>query len=265
MSFRTAYGYLYSENGWRMCNADHTAVYDIGGGMRLRLRNGYAGEVLAAFARWYHDNVEPVDAYKPTDDWGWSATNDVPNSNHLSGTAFDINATQYPFGRRTMPRELIARVRVGLALFEGNVFWGADWSYADEMHFQLNTGTAAGTGASERLIDFCRRRIRNGRLIGDETVSAAEINKFTENFIKGYLGPNNSDTKDVRYQLTGSRDLVYVVDPRTNRRVVDLAASFPGHRQLGNRTLVDAVGAIGAHLGIPGFLDTLGVVQGAAR
>ena len=29
--------------------------------------------------------------------------------------------------------------------------------------------------------------------------------------------------------------------------VVDLAASFPGHRQLGNRTLVDAVGAIGHH------------------
>ncbi|QIS12153.1 hypothetical protein [Nocardia arthritidis] len=30
---------------------------------------------------------------------------------------------------------------------------------------------------------------------------------------------------------------------------------YPGWEQLGGRTLVDAVAAIGAHLGIPGFRD----------
>ncbi|UOK18016.1 lysin A, L-Ala-D-Glu peptidase domain [Gordonia phage Santhid] len=164
MTFRKVYGYEFSENGWRMCNRDECVTVTVAG-MGVHLRSGYAAEVLGAWIRWYHENVERIDLYKPLDDWGWSATNDVGNSNHLSGTAVDLNATQYPWGRRVMPKDRIAKVRRGLALFEGTIFWGADWSRADEMHYQLGVGTAAGNGASEKLIDFARRRIDNGRLI----------------------------------------------------------------------------------------------------
>lgn len=166
MTFRRVYGYDWSENGWRMCNSDETVVVTVAG-MGLRVRSGYAAIVLEAWLRWYHENVDRIDEYKPLDDWGWSATNDVYTSNHLSGTAVDINATEYPWGTRTMSAARKAKIREGLKLFEGTIFWGADWDRADEMHFQLNSGTNSGTGASAKLIDFCKRRIRNGRLITD--------------------------------------------------------------------------------------------------
>ncbi|QIG58698.1 lysin A, L-Ala-D-Glu peptidase domain [Gordonia phage DatBoi] len=173
MTFRRIYGHDWSENGWRMCDSNETVVITVAG-MKLRVRSGYAATVLEAWVRWYHENVEPIDAYKPTDDWGWSATNDVATSNHLSGTAVDLNATQYPWKRRTMPEARKAKIREGLKLFENNIFWGSDWSTADEMHYQLNHGTSAGTGASDRLIQFCNRRIRNGRLITEQPTKEEE-------------------------------------------------------------------------------------------
>ncbi|MFT4296616.1 MAG: N-acetylmuramoyl-L-alanine amidase [Micropruina sp.] len=45
--------------------------------------------------------------------------------------------------------------------------------------------------------------------------------------------------QDIKAQLTGSPE----------------AGKYPGWKQLGDRTLVDAVAAIGAQLGIPGFVD----------
>jgi len=144
MSFRTVYGYAWSENGWRMCNRDECVV----GGPLLGLphtntapiRRGAASTILVAWMAWYHRNVEPITS--PV--WGWSATNDVSNSNHLSGTAIDINAPKYPWGLRTMPAARIAKVRQGLRLFEGVVYWGADWGRADEMHYQI--GHSEGDG-----------------------------------------------------------------------------------------------------------------------
>lgn len=134
MSFRTVYGYTHSENGWRMCNRDECVVANpLPHTNTAPIRRGDAATILNAWIIWYHNNVEPLSS--PV--WGWSATNDVPNSNHLSGTAVDINAPKYPWGYRTMPAHLITRVRNGLRLFEGTVFWGADWSRADEMHYQL--------------------------------------------------------------------------------------------------------------------------------
>lgn len=67
---------------------------------------------------------------------GWSLENDVPNSNHLSGTAVDINAPLYPWGYRTMLAARIAKVRKGLDAFNGVIYWGADWDRPDEMHYQ---------------------------------------------------------------------------------------------------------------------------------
>lgn len=152
MTFRTPYGYSVSENGWRMCNRDECEVVSVAG-MNLVVRKGIPAKIMKAWLTWYHGNVERIDIYKPTDDWGWSETNDVGNSNHLSGTAVDINATQYPWGYRTMPADRIAKVRRGLALFEGTIFWGADWDRADEMHYQIGfpEGDARLTAFAKKL------------------------------------------------------------------------------------------------------------------
>ena len=157
MGFRTAYGYSVSENGWRMCNRDECEVVTVAG-MSVPLRSGDAATILEAWMRWYHEHVEPIDRYKPIDDWGWSLNNDVATSNHLSGTAVDINATQYPWGRRVMPADRIARVRTGLALFEGAVFWGADWDRADEMHYQI------GWPERDPRVGAIAEKIRAGQL-----------------------------------------------------------------------------------------------------
>lgn len=158
MSYRTAYGYTHSENGHRMVNRDGCVV----GGPLVGLpntntaptRSGVVSTILVAWMLWYHRNVEPLRS--PV--WGWSATNDVPNSNHLSGTAIDINAPQYPWGYRTMPRDRITKVRNGLRLFEGTVYWGADWSRADEMHYQI------AFPEGDRRLDAFARKLDAGHL-----------------------------------------------------------------------------------------------------
>ncbi|RYE40729.1 MAG: hypothetical protein EOP24_39680 [Hyphomicrobiales bacterium] len=152
MSFRNVYGYTYSENGWRMCNRDACVVANVLPFTNTApIRAGDAATILNAWTLWYHHNVEPLTS--PV--WGWSATNDVANSNHLSGTALDFNAPKYPWGLRTMPAARIAKIREGLRLFEGTVFWGADWGRADEMHFQIGyrEGDARVRNFAQRLSD----------------------------------------------------------------------------------------------------------------
>lgn len=136
VSYRTVYGNTHSEKGWRMVNRDACDIVRIPGLSLVNtapLRIGAPLTILGAWLRWYDQNVEEITS--PV--WGWSATNDVANSNHLAGVAVDINAPKYPWGSRTMSATLKGRVRAGLALFEGSVFWGADWSRADEMHYDM--------------------------------------------------------------------------------------------------------------------------------
>lgn len=136
MTFRTVYGNTRSENGWRMCNCDECdipRIKDLFLVDTAPLRKGATLTILGAWLFWYDRNVEEIGS--PV--WGWSNTNDVANSNHLSGTAVDVNAPKYPWGQRVMPAARIAKIREGLRLFEGTVFWGADWGRADEMHYQM--------------------------------------------------------------------------------------------------------------------------------
>lgn len=157
MSFRTAYGNTHSENGWRMCNRDECDIARIPNLFLVNtapLRKGSPHTILGAWLKWYDLNVEEI--ISPT--WGWSNTNDVSNSNHLSGTGIDINAVKYPWGKRVMPADRIAKIRRGLALFEGTVFWGADWSRADEMHYQM--AFREGDGRN----DVFAEKLRGGHL-----------------------------------------------------------------------------------------------------
>ncbi|QMU18995.1 hypothetical protein [Gordonia rubripertincta] len=95
--------------------------------------------------------------------------------------------------------------------------------------------------------------------IGGTTTMATDVEKINA-FTAAFNGPIGSDTKDNREQLVGARDLVYKTLP-DGRKVVDIDKSFPGWPQLGHRTVVDALAAIGTALGIPGFYDPLGIVK----
>lgn len=169
MTFRTAYGNKYSENGWRMCDRNECERIFIEGANNdylaaMIVRSGPAEVVLRAWATWYHRNVEPLDRYQSGvgDDWGWSQTNDVATSNHLSGTALDFNATQYPWGRATMPKDRIAKVREGLKLLRGFIFWGADWARVDEMHYQIGVPEFDPDGKPNRALAAFAGELENG-------------------------------------------------------------------------------------------------------
>lgn len=161
MSFRVAYGNTHTENGWRCVNRDGCDIVRIPGLFMTEtapLRTGPPLTILGAWLFWYDRNVEEI----LTSIWGWSATNDVPGqpgrnngSNHLSGTAVDVNAPRYPWGRRVMPADRIAKIREGLRLFEGSVFWGADWNRADEMHYQMSwpEGDPRNDAFARKLLD----------------------------------------------------------------------------------------------------------------
>jgi hypothetical protein len=138
MAYRAYKGNTISENGWRICDAD---VLDRGAvpgtNINLPLRFGIPSLILKGWAAWYHANVESLVGGSP-DEGGWTRDNDVANSNHLSGTAVDLNWNKYPFRRLTMTAEKVEKVKAGLEKFRGCVWWGRDWvSPKDEMHYQL--------------------------------------------------------------------------------------------------------------------------------
>jgi len=161
MGFRTVYGRTYSENGWRMIeHADcDTGVVPGTKGLRLPIRAGDANTILKGWVAWFNAQVECLDNWRGyTDEGSFTWTNSVASSNHLSGTAVDLN--WHEPDRLALisyagfsPAE-ISKVRHGLKLFEGTIWWGQDWvSPKDAMHFQLNypEGDARNVAFAKKL------------------------------------------------------------------------------------------------------------------
>lgn len=137
-----------SQNGWpALRDGDHRLyIWTIptkNGDVRMRLRNGSAGFLLAHYLLWFAEVVEPIRG-KILDDWGW-AWRPVRGqksglSNHASGTAFDVNATKHVLGKRdTFTRVQYLRMRARLALYRGCIRLGIDYkNRPDEMHGEIN-------------------------------------------------------------------------------------------------------------------------------
>lgn len=146
MAFVTRYGNTLSENGWRMCDANELdrGVVPGTGGLVLPIRRGIANLILKGWVSWFHREVESLkNARGFSDEGAWTPTNDVATSNHLSGTAVDLNWSDHPFrvSYAGFTQAEINKTREGLRLFEGTIWWGQDWtSPKDPMHFQLNFG-----------------------------------------------------------------------------------------------------------------------------
>jgi len=124
-------------------------------GTKLKLACAKAvAPLLVGFAAEFHKLIEPIDE-GTLDDWGY-AYRDVRGSttslsNHSSGTAIDLNATQHPLGKvGTFPIEKVPMIRA-LAKKYG-LIWGGDYrNRKDEMHFEIALTPAKAAALIEKL------------------------------------------------------------------------------------------------------------------
>lgn len=95
--------------------------------------------LLLEFARWWHENVEPIDT-APIDDWGYAARSvraSTSPSFHWAGIAMDINATRHPLGKvGTVPAAKRAAITAKAASL--GLRWGGNYTgRKDEMHAEV--------------------------------------------------------------------------------------------------------------------------------
>lgn len=136
-----------SQNGWRANDASVTSTRNVpGSAVRLRVRNGAAGDLLLEVAARFDREVENIDDV--ADDWGYGERtirgSTTTLSNHASGTAIDLNATRHPLATdpsRNFSAEQIKAIRAIVATTGGVVRWGGDYTgRKDGMHFEINDG-----------------------------------------------------------------------------------------------------------------------------
>lgn len=161
MSLRTVYGNDHSENGWPMVDAESCEWITVPGtDVSLQIQSGWPLQILRAWAADWNAYVEPL---RDADSACWTEGNSVATSNHLSGTAEDLNWQNHDFhvSYDGFTPEQIATVREMLDFYENSVFWGQDWGEQgigpfDCMHSQLNGDTYQNPHTG----DFISRKIR---------------------------------------------------------------------------------------------------------
>lgn len=99
-----------------------------------------AGIILAAFAAEFHQKVEPIDE-GVLDDWGYAYRpvrgQTTGLSNHASGTAIDLNATQHPLGKEGT-FTIQQRVMLQQLIKKYGLRWGGMYvNRKDEMHVEI--------------------------------------------------------------------------------------------------------------------------------
>lgn len=164
MGSRTVYGNTWSSNGWPMVDEAGCQWITVPGTtVSLQIQSGQPLAILRAFAADFNAYVEPL---RDADSACWTATNSVSTSNHLSGTAMDLNWNSHPFqvADAGFDTAKIAAVRALIDFYEGTVFWGNDWTDPkDAMHFQLGSlanGGPVNTYGNPATADFIARKIR---------------------------------------------------------------------------------------------------------
>ncbi|GEM_PF-5674151 len=154
--------------------ADARLTTTTAGGLSTKVAAGDTATVLQHAARRFHTEVEPLSTF-----YGWrslavnTASGGIATSNHLSGTALDLNGAQHPrykHGTFTADeRAALERILddVTAAAGERVVRWGGDGNSdgkfteadVDEMHIEI-VGTAAG-------LALAAAAIRAGSLVSD--------------------------------------------------------------------------------------------------
>lgn len=148
-----------SENGWSpswVGAADLQWTKVPGANVNLQIRTGQPLQILRAYAADYNAYIEPL---RDRDSACYTATNSVPTSNHLNGTAMDLNWDSHPFRvRGTFTAAQMKTMRELLDFYEGTIFWAGDWTDPiDEMHVQLGYDTYQNPATDS----FIKRKIRS--------------------------------------------------------------------------------------------------------
>ncbi|HPE52962.1 MAG TPA: M15 family metallopeptidase [Mesotoga prima] len=148
-----------SENGWRpaKASADQCVWVKVPGTtVSLQILRGQPEKILRAFAADFNAYVEPL---RDPDSASWTPTNSVATSNHLNGTAMDLNWQSHPFRvlNAGFNQSQINTINDLLDFYENTIFWGNYWSNPkDAMHFQMGYGT----WNNPKTQDFINRKIR---------------------------------------------------------------------------------------------------------
>jgi hypothetical protein len=105
---------------------------------------GDVATILLDVARRYNREVEPL--VQSHGCWGFQPSHNdyVSNSNHESGTAMDLNATEHPIGTDPASNFTAAQIAAARKLrdsYGGVVRWGGDYTgRKDGMHWEINDG-----------------------------------------------------------------------------------------------------------------------------
>lgn len=148
-----------SENGWApswVGQADLSWTKVPGANVNLQIRNGQPLQIMRAFAADYNAYVEPL---RDRDSACYTATNSVSTSNHLNGTAMDLNWDSHPFHvRGTFTAAQMSTIRELLKFYEGTMYWGGDWTDPiDEMHWQMGYDSYQNPNTDS----FIKRKLRS--------------------------------------------------------------------------------------------------------
>ena len=178
-----------SQNGWP-ASKDPEEIQIIskrvpGTALKLRVAAPVA-PLLIAFARDFHKEIERINEGQ-LDDWGY-AYRDIRGastlSNHASGTAIDLNATQHPLGAENTFTDEQARTIRRLCRKYG-LRWGGDYrNRKDEMHFEIAMNAAQVANL-----------IRTLRLEKDGDEEAKESDQDSE-AISSIVESNSSSSSD---------------------------------------------------------------------
>jgi hypothetical protein len=114
--------------------------------------------MMKAFAADYHLFIESLyNSRGGTDEGGWTPTNSVATSNHLGGTAMDLNWNDHPFhAYETFSPEQQITIQELLNYYDRLIEWGGEcWNGnpQDEMHWQMTLGTYNRRDECQRWID----------------------------------------------------------------------------------------------------------------
>lgn len=144
-----------SQNCWPVFERGDDDLLEQSPWVTGRLRAGDVRTVLDHVAARFDATVEPVD---PDSSWGWAnrpvrGESDDVVSNHASGTAIDLNATEHPIGARdTFTDDEVEAIHAIMAEVAPVVVWGGDYGgRSDEMHFEIVGDAAAVAEVAARL------------------------------------------------------------------------------------------------------------------
>jgi hypothetical protein len=168
-------GLMGSENGWEPARCGPDALEWItvpGTNVHLQLLRGWPLSVMRAVAADVHAYIEPL---RDADSAAWTPTNSVATSNHLNGTAMDLNWDNHPFHvRGTFNATQMGVLRELLDFYEDTIFWAGDWNDPiDEMHWQMGYHTFN----NPHTADFIARKIRPDGLSTFRRGSAVVLSK----------------------------------------------------------------------------------------